>query len=120
MPTISLRLSESQKIELEERSSRHEGNVSDYIKHALFGEAQDQRQALIAQLDELTLSVSKMSSHSQSRSASDDIEPSSHMLMEILILLRMALPPDKLRGARAELDRLHIRSWQPTWESNRG
>ena len=49
MPSISLRVTEAQKIDLEYRS---EGNVSEYIKQQLFGQKESASE-VIARLDKL-------------------------------------------------------------------
>ncbi|GAB5097486.1 hypothetical protein [Caballeronia sp. HLA56] len=119
MPTISIRLNDAQKIELEERSARHDGNVSEYIKYALFGKGHESGRELLSRLDELTDTLSRLS-HSGRDESYAEPDLTAHMLIEILMLLRMALPPDKIRSARAELDRLDIRSWEPAREHYRG
>ncbi|SAL82383.1 hypothetical protein AWB74_06250 [Caballeronia arvi] len=116
MPTICIRVTEAQKVELEERSVRFEGNVSEYIKDSLFG---DRNREVLARLDvlgELVASVSAL----QTGGKFVQSEPSTTMLAEALILLRMSLSPEKLRSARAELDRLKIESWEPSSENRRG
>jgi hypothetical protein len=120
MPTISVRVSDAQKFELEERSARYSGNVSDYIKDALFGSRNEQANEILSRLDELTDYVSRLSNGSLGGRETQVADRSSTMLMEVLILLRMALPPDKIRGARAELDRLDIPSWEPNQERAHG
>ncbi|SAL81268.1 hypothetical protein [Caballeronia telluris] len=115
MPTICIRVTEAQKLELEERSVRFDGNVSEYIKDSLFG---DRNREVLSRLDvlgELVASVSAL----QTREKPIQSEQSTAMLAEALILLRMSLSPEKLRAARAELDRLKIESWEPQ-ENRRG
>lgn len=113
---ICIRVSEAQKLELEERSVRFEGNVSEYIKDALFG---DRNREVLARLDVLGELLASVSAH-QTGGKQGQSDQSAPMLAEILILLRMSLSPDKLRSARAELDRLKIGSWEPPQEKGRG
>ncbi|MDR5785252.1 hypothetical protein P9281_01575 [Caballeronia sp. LP003] len=119
MPTISIRLNDAQKIELEERSARHDGNVSEYIKFALFGKGHENGQEVLLRLDELADAMLRSSSARDEPGAAHP-DSAATMLMEVLMLLRMALPPEKIRSARAELDRLAIPSWEPTREGYRG
>ena len=116
MPTICIRVTEPQKVELEERSARFDGNVSEYIKDSLFGEPNREVLDRLDVLDELVASVAGL----QSGGKPVQSEPSTIMLAEALILLRMSLSPEKLRASRAELDRLKIESWQSPQENRRG
>lgn len=119
MPTISIRLTDAQKIELEERSASYGGNVSDYVKDALFGTGQERGREILNRLDELAEQVSRAS---RRPSPSDTGSPSDQtitMLSEVLILLRMSLPANAMRAARGELERLKIESWEPQ-ENGRG
>ncbi|WP_175983018.1 hypothetical protein [Caballeronia zhejiangensis] len=116
MPTICIRVTEAQKVELEERSVRFDGNVSEYIKDSLFG---DRNREVLARLDVLGELVASVSAR-QTGGKTMQSDASTTMLAEALILLRMSLSPEKLRAARAELDRLKIESWEPSPENRRG
>lgn len=116
MPTICIRVTEAQKVELEERSVRFDGNVSEYIKDTLFGNPNREVMARLDVFGELLASVSAL----QTRSRLTPQDLSVDMLAEALILLRMSLSPEKLRAARAELDRLKIGTWSPPQEKARG
>lgn len=123
MPTISIRVSDAQKIELEERSASYGGNVSDYVKDALFGAGHERGREVLARLDDLAAQVSRVSARPGSAVAASSSDQSIAMLSEALILLRMSLKPDAMRAARGELERLKIESWEPTAtakENNRG
>lgn len=115
MPTICIRVTEAQKLELEERSVRFDGNVSEYIKDSLFGERNREVLARLDALGELVASVQALQSGVKPVQSGQ----STAMLAEALILLRMSLSPEKLRAARAELDRLKIESWE-LQENRRG
>ncbi len=117
MPTICIRVTEAQKVELEERSVRFDGNVSVYIKDSLFG---GRNREVLTRLDELGDLMSGAFALQGSGDKSPHSEQSASMLAEALILLRMSLSPEKLRAARAELDRLKIESWEPLQEKSRG
>ncbi|WP_155637799.1 hypothetical protein [Burkholderia stagnalis] len=123
MPTISIRLSDAQKIELEERSASYGGNVSDYVKDALFGTGQERGREILARLDELAEQVSRASGRPARGAPSAPSDETKVMLSEALILLRMSLRPEAMRAARAELERLKIEPWEPAdaaKENNRG
>lgn len=112
MPTISIRVSDAQKIELEERSASYGGNVSDYVKDALFGTGQERGREVLTRLDELAEQIARASNRPASTTPAASSEQSITMLSELLILLRMSLKPDALRAARGELDRLKIAPWE--------
>lgn len=120
MPTISIRLNDAQRIELEERSARHNGNVSEYIKYALFGKGHESGQEVLTRLDELADAMLRFPNTGRDEAVPGRSDLAATMLMEVLLLLRMALPPEKIRSARAELDRLAIPSWEPAREGYRG
>ena len=123
MPTISIRVSDAQKIELEERSASYGGNVSDYVKDALFGTGQERGREILTRLDELAEQVSRVSGRPASAAPASSSDQTTAMLSEALILLRMSLKPDAMRAARGELERLKIEPWEPAGankENNRG
>nr|WP_015647626.1 hypothetical protein [Pseudomonas sp. GLE121]AGL12871.1 mobilization protein C [Pseudomonas sp. GLE121] len=99
MPTISLRVSDSQKIELEERSS---GNVSDYIKAQLFDKP-DPHTMLETILHRL-----EKGSVQESPSAGTDDKTMS-ILMEVLQLMRFTVKPETKEKAQAEVERLGLK-----------
>lgn len=102
MPTISLRVSESQKIELEERSN---GNVSDYIKAQLF-----ERPDPHAMLESVLHKLEKDSPQDSHSAGMDD--RSLPMLMEILQLMRFTVKPEVKEKAQAEVERLGLKIMQ--------
>ncbi|RMM69931.1 hypothetical protein [Pseudomonas savastanoi] len=102
MPTISLRVSESQKIELEERST---GNVSDYIKAQLF-DRPDPHAMLETVLQHLEKEAPQRAT---GRGASDQSLP---MLMEILQLMRFTVKPEVKEKAQAEVERMGLKIMQ--------
>ncbi len=103
MATISFRVTDAQKVELEERSN---GNVSDYVKSVLF-----ERQDVLNQiLDRLELGTGR---HESTSSDARKIEASElqSMLAEALMLLRFTVKPDTKRAVHAELNRLGQSIW---------
>ncbi|EIY0396102.1 hypothetical protein ML565_004549, partial [Escherichia coli] len=84
MPSISLRVTEEQKIDLEYRS---EGNVSEYIKQQLFGQKESASE-VIARLDKL---LKRSSSEQQAAGRDRYIEA---MLIEVLLILRQVSKAD--------------------------
>ena len=123
MLTISIRVMDAQKIELEERSASYGGNVTNYLKDLLFGSGQERSREVLTRLDELADRVSRLSSRPANAAPAVSSDQTTAMLSEALILLRMSLKPDAMRSARGELDRLKIVPWEPTGtdkENNRG
>ncbi|OXC78024.1 hypothetical protein [Caballeronia sordidicola] len=105
MPTISFRVTDSQKIELEARS---DGNVSDYVKSVLF----DQQATLNQILQRLPSAQSVQPQ--DTRSAFDHTNPNiENILAEVLMLLRFTVKPDSKRSVHAELNRLGLPLWHP-------
>ncbi|QIE30382.1 hypothetical protein [Caballeronia sp. SBC2] len=105
MPTISFRVTDAQKLELEARS---DGNVSDYVKSVLF----DTQGTLNQILERL--------SPAQSGQTRDPVRGFDHtnpdienILAEVLMLLRFTVKPDSKRSVHAELNRLGVPLWHP-------
>jgi len=105
LPTISFRVTDAQKLELEARS---DGNVSDYVKSVLF----DTQGTLNQILERLSPAPS-----GQTRDpvtgfdhTNPDIE---NILAEVLMLLRFTVKPDSKRSVHAELNRLGVQLWHP-------
>jgi hypothetical protein len=113
MPTISIRVSDAQKIELEGRSASYGGNVSEYIKDVLFGKQHQALEGILHRLDDLSAQVSRVAARPANTETAASSDPSVAM-QEMLILLRMSLQPNAMRAARAELERLKIEQWEPT------
>lgn len=101
MPTISLRVTEEQKIDLEYRS---EGNVSEYIKQQLFGQKESASE-VIARLDKL---LERSSSEQQAAGRDRYIEA---MLIEVLLILRQVSKADAQKVAGGEIRRLGLEPW---------
>lgn len=102
MPTISLRVSESQKIELEERSN---GNVSDYIKAQLFDRPDPH-----AMLETVLQQLEKGSPQDTPSGAPG--EKTLPILVEILQLMRFTVKPEVKEKAQAEVERLGLKIMQ--------
>jgi hypothetical protein len=102
VPTISLRVSESQKIELEERSN---GNVSDYIKAQLFDRPDPH-----AMLETVLQQIDKGATKPPTQTESD--EQSLPILVEILQLMRFTVKPEVKEKAQAEVERLGLKIMQ--------
>lgn len=102
MPTISLRVSESQKIELEERSN---GNVSDYIKAQLFD-----RPDPYAMLETVLQQLEKGAPQEMASGTAD--AKSLAILVEILQLMRFTVKPEVKEKAQAEVERLGLKIMQ--------
>lgn len=102
MPTISLRVSESQKIELEERSN---GNVSDYIKAQLFDRPDPH-----AMLETVLQQLEKGSTQETKSGAPG--EKTLPILVEILQLMRFTVKPEVKEKAQAEVERLGLNIMQ--------
>jgi hypothetical protein len=113
MPTISIRVSDGQKIELEGRSASYGGNVSEYIKDVLFRKQHQALEGILHRLDDLSAQVSRVAARPADTGTAASSAPSAAM-QEMLILLRMSLQPNAMRAARAELERLKIEPWEPT------
>ena len=114
MPTVGIRITDAQKIELEERSAHFSGNVSEYVKGVLFGPGHSDAQEILARLDELSAQVVRVQARSTGREHAQRADLATMMLSELLILTRMSMSPDKMRAARGELDRLEIETWVPS------
>lgn len=102
MPTISLRVSESQKIELEERSN---GNVSDYIKAQLFDRPDPH-----AMLETVLQQLEKGAPQEMASGTAD--AKSLAILVEILQLMRFTVKPEVKEKAQAEVERLGLKIMQ--------
>lgn len=113
MANIGIRLTEAQRIELEERSARFGGSISDYVKSVLFGGQYSQTQEILHRLDELESKIATAQSRTSTALSPARSDTAMMMLSELVILMRMSIPPDKMRGARAELDRLQVHTWEP-------
>ena len=100
MPSISLRVTEAQKIDLEYRS---EGNVSEYIKQQLFGQKESASE-VIARLDKL---LKRSSSEQQAAGRDRYIEA---MLIEVLLILQVS-KADAQKVAGGEIRRLGLEPW---------
>ncbi|EAS6049044.1 hypothetical protein EA888_23470 [Salmonella enterica] len=101
MPTISLRVTEAQKIDLEFRS---EGNVSDYIKQQLFGQKESASE-VISRLDKL---LERPVTEHQAAGRDRYIEA---MLIEVLLILRQVSKADAQKVAGGEIRRLGLEPW---------
>jgi hypothetical protein len=105
LPTISFRVTDTQKIELEARS---DGNVSDYVKGVLF----DQQGTLNQILQRLSPAQSGQTH--DAGTAFDHTNPDiENILAEVLMLLRFTVKPDSKRSVHAELNRLGLPLWHP-------
>ncbi|HCL3992451.1 TPA: hypothetical protein N2C09_005545 [Pseudomonas aeruginosa] len=105
MPTISFRVSEAQKIEVEERA---QGDVSEYVRKVLF-EHFDQEDALHQILDRLD------ERPAGGDPATGEIDPAVMAIqLELLLLMRSVAKPDTLREAQAEVERLGFKVWEST------
>ena len=100
MPSISLRVTEAQKIDLEYRS---EGNISEYIKQQL-GQKESASE-VIARLDKL---LERSSSEQQAAGRDRYIEA---MLIEVLLILRQVSKADAQKVAGGEIRRLGLEPW---------
>lgn len=105
MPTISFRVTDAQKIELEARS---DGNVSDYVKSVLF----DQQGTLNQILQRLSPAQGSQTHEGEPafHHTNPDIE---NIMAEVLMLLRFTVKPDSKRSVQAELNRLGVPLWHP-------
>ncbi|MFP1771044.1 hypothetical protein ACLEDK_16850 [Lonsdalea quercina] len=101
MPTISLRVTDAQKIDLEYRS---DGNVSEYIKQQLFGQKNSVTEA-ITRLDRL-LERSPLEKQSTGRDRYIDA-----ILIEVLMILRQVSKADAQKIAGGEIRRLGLEPW---------
>lgn len=105
MPTVSFRVTEAQKNELEERS---EGNVSDYVKGVLFREFehQDALDTILKRLESLP------SNTAPAGKVSAELDPSARaILIELLLLMRLTVKPDNKREAQSEVERIGFQVW---------
>jgi len=97
VPTITFRCSEAEKIQLSERA---EGNVSEFVRDYLFRQI-DQETMLESILQRLDQPSKKV----QAEGSGLDKESKS-MLLELLLLMRMSVNPDRKIEAQEELQRL--------------
>jgi hypothetical protein len=103
LPTISFRVTDAQKIELEARS---DGNVSDYVKSVLFD-----RQGTLNQILQRLPTVQNVQAQNAG-TAFDHTNPAiENILAEVLMLLRFTVKPDSKRSVHAELNRLGVQLW---------
>ena len=102
MPTVSFRCTETQKIELEERS---QGDISEYVRRQLFRqmEQEDTLEMILQRLEQ------RPSGDGQPGAGID--RQSMAILIELLLLLRTASKPDAKREAQAEVERLGFDVW---------
>jgi hypothetical protein len=105
VPTVSFRVTEAQKKELEARS---EGNVSDYVKGVLFREFehQDALHTILEKLD------SQPTNGAPAAKAIVELDPSARaILIELLLLMRLTVKPDNKREAQSEVERIGYQAW---------
>ncbi|EKL8567297.1 hypothetical protein PSQ33_006284 [Pseudomonas aeruginosa] len=102
MPTVSFRCTETQKIELEERS---QGDISEYVRRQLFRqmEQEDTLEMILQRLDQRPGGAEQPSAGIDRQSMA--------ILIELLLLLRTASKPDAKREAQAEVERLGLDVW---------
>ena len=102
MPTVSFRCTETQKIELEERS---QGDISEYVRRQLFRqmEQEDTLEMILQRLEQ------RPGGDGQPGAGID--RQSMAILIELLLLLRTASKPDAKREAQAEVERLGFDVW---------
>ncbi|HBV4265961.1 TPA: hypothetical protein MDW71_005254 [Klebsiella pneumoniae] len=110
MPTISLRVTDEQKVDLEYRS---EGNVSDYIKQQLFGEKENIGEVL-SRLDAL---LSRP--HTEQQNGGRDLYIEAIMI-EVLMILRQVSKADAQKVAGGEIRRLGLEPWSAELAQERG
>lgn len=108
MPTVTIRVTEAQKAELEARSG---GSTSEYVRSQLFGE-QAGLEAVLDRIDHLADDIAEgrlLPELSEPReTSSGSLEP---MLMEILLMLRAMAKPETMRGAQKEVRRRGFMPW---------
>jgi hypothetical protein len=105
VPTVGIRVTDAQKIELEDRSARIGSNVSEYIKDVLFGQ-QDTLHQILQRLEGISPPTTGAPATSSAHVES--------MLAEMLLLMRFTVKPDTKRQVHAELERLGL----PVWSSD--
>lgn len=113
MPTITFKVTESQKIELERAAG---GQLSEYVRRSIFSQVEDDRmnEVILDQLASLSRQVEGIRSESASSIGpvgSREVIPPPEvmgMMVEILLMLRHALDDKTMRFAQAEVSRIGL------------
>jgi len=103
VPTITVRCTEAQKIELEDRAA---GDLSAYVRRQLFEKIEYEKtlQTILSRLEDQP-GKAGASGHTDSPLV-------LAMLMELVLLLRTASKPEAKKEAWAEVERLGFTVWE--------
>ena len=108
MANIGIRLTEAQRTELEERSAPFGGNITEYVKSVLFLQ-QDALGQILMRLD----TPAQGTGATPAAGVTLDARDVEGMLVEIVLLMRVAAKPETRKQAWAELERLGLPVWSP-------
>ncbi|SEN71110.1 hypothetical protein [Halomonas caseinilytica] len=111
MPNINVRVSETEKAELEVRSK---GNVSAYVRQQLFG--QDRTlETILHRLEDIADDLEDKHTGAEERYerpdtiVARDVMP---MLAELLLMMRRTVKPDTRKMAQSEIARVGMQVWE--------